>query len=170
MRQLSGYVVDGFSFIHSVRHRESVSPTTQRVNGASPFRKISLTQYFISQTNPEFGSMMTKNEKTDEGLPLTTENSLLVFLQGFLWESLSSAIVLILGYIFLAIPVGKVIIHERDDQLAKGIAAACNEIAINQCNNDDGNHDNTRAKGRVVAVLGLLHVNGVTKRLLEGTC
>jgi len=95
-------------------------------------------------------------------------------IQDILWELGSSIMVLVLGYIFLAIPVGKVIIHERDDQLARGVAAACQEIALNRSyNHKDGENlsesdkDEQTPNGRVVAVLGLLHVNGVTKRLLE---
>jgi predicted RNA methylase len=63
----------------------------------------------------------------------------------------SSTFVLALGYVALALPATRVILCERDDQLTEGIRAACRA-------SPNG--------GRVVAVLGLLHVNGVASRLL----
>jgi hypothetical protein len=64
----------------------------------------------------------------------------------------SSILVLGLGYVAVALPATRIILCERDDQLTNGIRAACRA-------SPNG--------GRVVAVLGLLHVNGVAKRLLS---
>lgn len=62
------------------------------------------------------------------------------------------------AYAVLMVPVTQVILAERDDQLTNGIRAAC-RIA-------NSKHEEEGRKGRVVAVLGLLHVNGVTQRML----
>lgn len=72
-------------------------------------------------------------------------------------DVVSSILVLLLGYVALALPATRVILCERDDQLTEGIRAACRSATEN------GANDNAR----VVAVLGLLHVNGVAKRLLQ---
>jgi hypothetical protein len=66
-------------------------------------------------------------------------------------DTASSILVLGLGYVAVALPATRIILCERDDQLTAGIRAACRT-------SPNG--------GRVVAVLGLLHVNGVAKRLL----
>ena len=60
-------------------------------------------------------------------------------------------------YMSLALPAVKVILRERDDILAHNIRQAC-ELAM---------ANNPTHQGRVVAVLGLLHVNGVAERLLQ---
>jgi pheromone shutdown protein TraB len=52
------------------------------------------------------------------------------------------------------IPVIKTILTERDEILTDGIKAACQRAGKD---------------GRVVAVLGLLHVNGVARRMLVTT-
>lgn len=69
------------------------------------------------------------------------------------------SVVLFTAYAFLAVPVTQVILSERDDQLTRGIQAACRIASVKQTKNGNG--------GRVVAILGLLHVNGVAKRLLQ---
>ena len=56
----------------------------------------------------------------------------------------------------VALPASRVILRERDDRLAQGIRDACH-VATRKAPNG----------GRVVAVLGLLHVNGVAQRLLD---
>lgn len=65
------------------------------------------------------------------------------------------------AYAVLMVPVTQVILAERDDQLTDGIRAAC-RIA-------NSKHQAEGKKGRVVAVLGLLHVNGVTKRMMAAS-
>lgn len=69
-------------------------------------------------------------------------------------DVVSSILMLLLGYVTLALPATRVILCERDDQLTDGIRAACRNV---------GHKENAR----VIAVLGLLHVNGVAKRLLQ---
>ncbi|CAB9497135.1 expressed unknown protein [Seminavis robusta] len=72
------------------------------------------------------------------------------------------------SYSFLAVPVTKVILAERDDQLTRGIQAAC-RLAKKDSNasSQQQSPDNDSSPGRVVAVLGLLHLNGVAQRLLN---
>ena len=70
---------------------------------------------------------------------------------------IASVLIVSLAYFGIALPAVQVILDERDEQLANGIRAACRLAA-----------SKSRAKrGRVVAVLGLLHVNGVAKRFLS---
>jgi len=84
-----------------------------------------------------------------------------------------SAVVVAVGYVALALPVTRLILCERDDQLVEGIQAAC-EIASSKYSNNNNNTNGEgndsdctlRRSGRVVAVLGFLHVNGVAKQLL----
>jgi pheromone shutdown protein TraB len=64
----------------------------------------------------------------------------------------ASAGVIFSSFVGLTLPAVKVIITERDVVLTNGIQAACKQAG-------DG--------GRVVAVLGFLHVNGVAKRMIE---
>jgi hypothetical protein len=64
----------------------------------------------------------------------------------------ASAGVIFSSFVGLTLPAVKVIITERDAVLTNGIQAACKQAG-------DG--------GRVVAVLGFLHVNGVAKRMIE---
>lgn len=72
------------------------------------------------------------------------------------FEVISSGMALFLGFLLVALPISRVILSERDEQLARGIDVACNIASRNH-----GNHG-----GRVVAILGMLHVNGVAKRIL----
>ncbi|KAL3943336.1 MAG: hypothetical protein SGBAC_002620 [Bacillariaceae sp.] len=67
---------------------------------------------------------------------------------------IASATLFLSTYLGFFLPVVKVILFERDQVLADGIKASCRRAGKG---------------GRVVAVLGFLHVNGVTKKLLEGT-
>jgi hypothetical protein len=76
---------------------------------------------------------------------------------------LVSGLILSLSYILLVLPAVSVILAERDDILTSGIQAACREAASKQPTKE------TLRPGRVVAVLGLLHVNGVASRLLSSS-
>lgn len=69
---------------------------------------------------------------------------------------LANGMILAFGYLAVALPASRVILRERDDRLAQGIRDACH-VATRKAPNG----------GRVVAVLGLLHVNGVAQRLLD---
>ena len=69
--------------------------------------------------------------------------------------------ILAFGYLSVALPASRVILRERDDTLTQGIREACRVAA----NNAAG----TNSRGRVVAVLGLLHVNGIAERLQHPT-
>mmetsp|Transcript_30605 Transcript_30605/g.29515 ORF Transcript_30605/g.29515 Transcript_30605/m.29515 type:complete len:435 (-) Transcript_30605:100-1404(-) len=76
-------------------------------------------------------------------------------------------LVLFLVYILIALPAAKLVLIERDEPLAKGIQVACQLAAEKSLqNNDENEMTNLNTNNRVVAVVGLLHVNGVVKRLL----
>jgi pheromone shutdown protein TraB len=79
---------------------------------------------------------------------------------------------LLFCYLAVALPATRVIIRERDDRLTEGIQAACRLAAIRVAAENKDGSSSSSSKGRVVAVLGLLHVNGVAKRLLsaDGRC
>jgi hypothetical protein len=68
---------------------------------------------------------------------------------------LANGMILTFGYLAVALPACRVILRERDEQLVQGIREAC-RVATQKAPNG----------GRVVVVLGLLHVNGVAQRLL----
>lgn len=72
-----------------------------------------------------------------------------------------NALLVGIGYTCVALPAARVILRERDDHLAAGIKTACRLIG--------NKSDRQNESGRVVAVLGFLHVNGVAKRLMENT-
>lgn len=55
-----------------------------------------------------------------------------------------------------------IIISERDEYLAKAIDEACRSVS----EKDHDNDDDMREK-KVVAILGLIHVNGVAKKLVK---
>jgi hypothetical protein len=59
--------------------------------------------------------------------------------------------IMTLSYVGFVLPSVRVILTERDAILTKGIQAACQRAG---------------SGGRVVAVLGLLHVNGIAKRMM----
>jgi hypothetical protein len=103
-------------------------------------------------------------------------------------EAIMDVIVLGLSFVVLALPVTKVILTERDVQLAKGVQDACQLVFARQRRKQDGLLDQSEnpvqcsqdtsdensgsissggSPSVVVAVLGLLHVNGVSKLLLE---
>jgi pheromone shutdown protein TraB len=72
-------------------------------------------------------------------------------------DLLAQLATLAVGYVVLALPAARVILTERDEYLTRGIQAACRLES----------EKNKSEPGRVVAVLGLLHVNGVAKQLLN---
>jgi hypothetical protein len=74
--------------------------------------------------------------------------------------------VLAIGYISVALPAARVVLRERDDQLTAGIQQAC-RLAV-QSKGRLGKTNNS-APPKVVAVLGLLHVNGVAQRILSSS-
>lgn len=71
--------------------------------------------------------------------------------------------ILAIGYISVALPAARVVLRERDDQLTAGIQQAC-RLAVG--GKGSGNNNSTP---KVVAVLGLLHVNGVAQRILSSS-
>ena len=91
-------------------------------------------------------------------LPSSNIPDLISIAGGLLFEVVSSTILLFLGYIIVALPTVKVILTERDDHLAKGIDDACKRVA-------ERYSEDTHRIGRVVCVVGFLHVNGILKRI-----
>jgi pheromone shutdown protein TraB len=65
---------------------------------------------------------------------------------------IASVCILSMGYLGVALPAVRVILTDRDVCLTEGIQQACQRAGAN---------------GRVVAVLGLLHVNGVATRMMN---
>ena len=63
------------------------------------------------------------------------------------WSQIMNSGLVVGLYMAVVLPATKIVLSERDDFLTKGIQTAC------------------RGRQRVVAVLGLLHVNGVADRL-----
>ncbi len=90
-------------------------------------------------------------------LPSSNIPDLISIAGGLLFELISSAILLFLGYIIVALPTVKVILTERDEQIAKGIDDACTRVAER--------YEDSHRIGRVVCVVGFLHVNGILKRI-----
>ena len=80
-------------------------------------------------------------------------------------EVLTSVVLIGVGYISLALPAVRVILSERDNQLVEAIEAAC-EVAAEKQRGKRGSEE-TDHRARVVVVLGLLHVNGVAKKLVK---
>ena len=99
-------------------------------------------------------------------------------------DLLTTASILAAGYVLLALPAVRIILTERDAYLTRGIKKACEMAAKAHSVSDDGvvNVSNSNdevlddkdgsvenaSKGRVVAVLGLLHVNSIAMRILDG--
>jgi len=79
-----------------------------------------------------------------------------------LW--LANLAFIFLIYTSLALLVTRIILSDRDDQLASGICLACKLAATGATGMDPSASGSPR--GRVVAVLGFLHVNGAAQRLL----
>jgi pheromone shutdown protein TraB len=125
--------------------------------------KLTLPPVILLQTMLFFASTLlgTVIREDQSDIPMTAD-SIDMVAERLVQGSLSAAIVY-LSYIFIVLPLVQIVIHERDDQLASGIAAACALLRQQQ----DYNEDNYTP--RVVAVLGLLHVNGVAKRLIDSS-
>jgi hypothetical protein len=73
--------------------------------------------------------------------------------------------ILAIGYISVALPAARVVLRERDEQLTAGIRQAC-RLAVQQQQQNGSKKSSTP---KVVAVLGLLHVNGVAQRILSSS-
>ncbi|KAG7369312.1 TraB family protein [Nitzschia inconspicua] len=103
--------------------------------------------------NMEYGSnsMIVAGQWLD--WPLTVTSNMDMSFQELIGHSIASAAIIGSGTL-ASIPVVKTILTERDEILATGIQEACQRAGKG---------------GRVVAVLGLLHVNGVAKRMLQQT-
>lgn len=85
-----------------------------------------------------------------------SSQEVLAMVAGATSSVLFQVLTLVAGYTILALPAVRVILSERDGYLTRGVQAAC------RLQTPSG-----KQPERVVAVLGLLHVNGVAKQLLE---
>ena len=99
---------------------------------------------------------------------LMTETDLRNLFVELLIEVVTSSIILLVGYVTLALPAVRVILTERDVQLTEAVVSAC-KVATEKhyCNEDNEDDRSTKRTRRVVAILGLLHVNGIAKKLIE---
>lgn len=85
-----------------------------------------------------------------------SSQEVLAMVAGATISVLFQVLTLVAGYTILALPAVRVILSERDSYLTRGVQEAC------RLQTPSGEQPE-----RVVAVLGLLHVNGVAKQLLE---
>jgi len=119
------------------------------------FRNSAAMKDFLRFATPPFSLMLllltagSSYALTDESMIVTDPSVAEQFVHYF-----ASAALCISTYLGFFLPAVKVILFERDRVLTNGIKASCKRA---------GNG------GRVVAVLGFLHVNGVTKMMLEDT-
>ncbi len=104
--------------------------------------------------------------------PILTMSDWMYLIYDIVIEILMSALIVFVGYISLALPSVRIILSERDGQLTNAIHAAC-RVAKEKRNKSRSTSStrnidctSTESNARVVAILGLLHVNGVAKRLL----
>lgn len=91
----------------------------------------------------------------DERLPIVIKIISSVFTELFVFTA---------GYTILALPASKVIIYERDVCLAEEIEKACYNIGGPSSSSSS---QEQQKSSNIVAILGLLHVNGVAKQLLD---
>ena len=107
-------------------------------------------------------------------LPLSDPSALLSTLSDVSTDLLTFVSVLAVGYITAVLPAFRIILSERDDVLAEGVRSACRLAKASYSSaqraqrdgDGDGDGDDPQRPPRVVAVLGLLHVNGVARRLI----
>jgi len=92
---------------------------------------------------------------------LTTADSFVPAPSSEIFDIITNTMALWGTFIFLALPLSKVILTERDSYLAQGVKNAI-EIVSNKKTVPLKENVST-----IVVVLGLLHVNGVTKLLLN---
>ena len=112
-----------------------------------------MTHFLIDDDNMQMTTLLPSS--TSSSFPVSS----LFFYDDADWTMMDRLIKLctttasfLFGYIALALPAVRVVLTERDAILTNGIQSACQRAGKN---------------GRVVAVLGLLHVNGVAKRMLD---
>ena len=80
-------------------------------------------------------------------------------------NSVWDVLALLAGYVVLALPASKVIISERDAVLVRSIVDTLE--LTKGCHRLD---DSSEKRHKLVAVVGLLHVNGVAEQLIERGC
>lgn len=81
---------------------------------------------------------------------------------------LDAFIVFITLFVLLALPLTKIMLTERDQQLARGVRDACHIVHRNRVSSSAiGDDTNNESISVVVVILGLLHVNNVAKKLLQ---
>lgn len=115
---------------------------------------INLTLGYFVETLLDIPPSMESNIVSEN----TSEVMTSIFEQLVSFPVLANLAFLLFVYLSVALPATQIILSDRDDQLAAGIRSAC-KLAT----------EKNQGTGRVVAVLGFLHVNGVARRLTEPT-
>ena len=100
----------------------------------------------------------------DDDIELQTKISAFTALS---WNSLADLVAVLAGYILLALPASKVIVSERDGVLKECIIDAIVSAPKMEVRLREENEEESPSPRKIVAILGLLHVNGVAKQLLE---
>ena len=119
------------------------------------FRNSAAVKDFLRFATPPFTLMFllltagSSYALTDDSIVIADPT-----IQGQFVHYVASAVLFISTYLGFFLPAVKVVLFERDQVLTDGIKAACRRAGKG---------------GRVVAVLGFLHVNGVTKKMLDQT-
>jgi len=145
-----------------------------------PFCFLQFLNFVVWQSLGDSSAMVDPTFVTIAPSLSVTTTSLIMWINTFLSVGL--------GYLSIALPATQAILRERDDYLARGIATACRlavqkkraRMVTTHTSSQEGSlllppqspvtkiskEWVEQPTGRVVAVLGLLHVNGVAQRLL----
>lgn len=132
-----------------------------------PFCFLQFLNFLVWQSLGDSSAMVDPTVVTISPSISVTTTSLVMWINTFLSVGL--------GYLSIALPATQAILRERDDCLARGIATACRlavqkkrarMVAMRTSSQRSSEGWIEQPTGRVVAVLGLLHVNGVAQRLL----
>ena len=112
------------------------------------------------------------SQLADSTVTPTTVDAIFTLLLDAIPHLIASGSVIFSTFVLIVLPTVRVVLDERDDILGEGIMAAC-KLAASKQPSQEQDSDSIESKpprpGRVVAVLGLLHVNGVARRLLLPT-
>ena len=121
--------------------------------GAFLFRNVAAVQDLVRLTIPPISMFLILTQilmltSAPSELDVMESNSLVELIPHWI----ASVGIIFGSFVGIVLPAVKVVLTERDEILTSGIQAACQRAG-------DG--------GRVVAVLGFLHVNGIAQRMLQ---
>lgn len=129
-----------------------------------PFILLQSAVYTANIVSETFLSPSTANAAVDASNSLAAiDSGPAAALLGSLALTAANLGVLALVFVSIALPATGVVLRERDDTLYMGIREACRLAATAAAAKND------QQPGKVVAVLGLLHVNGVAARILASS-